>query len=177
MSMIAARARADGVKVLLSGEGADELFAGHELSSTAPSTTRSSRRGPAGTARGAGAGARPRPGGGAAAGSPRPWAMAARAGRIAARLRAALGRLRRDPCHGGAGARPGRRSTTRAPGELEAVLLVRPLPHLLSRQDKNTMQASIETRVPFLDPLSALALSLPLEARTRPRCARASCRT
>ena len=43
------------------------------------------------------------------------------------------------------------------------------LPHLLNRQDKNTMQASIETRVPFLDPnLAALALCLPLEARMEP---------
>ena len=39
------------------------------------------------------------------------------------------------------------------------------LPHLLNRQDKNTMQASIETRVPFLDPnLAALALA----CRSRP---------
>ena len=43
------------------------------------------------------------------------------------------------------------------------------LPHLLNRQDKNTMQASIETRVPFLDPhVAALALSMPLEARMEP---------
>jgi asparagine synthase (glutamine-hydrolysing) len=43
------------------------------------------------------------------------------------------------------------------------------LPHLLNRQDKNTMQASIETRVPFLDPhLAALAVCLPLEARMEP---------
>jgi asparagine synthase (glutamine-hydrolysing) len=43
------------------------------------------------------------------------------------------------------------------------------LPHLLNRQDKNTMQASIETRVPFLDPdLASLALCLPLEARMEP---------
>jgi asparagine synthetase B (glutamine-hydrolysing) len=43
------------------------------------------------------------------------------------------------------------------------------LPHLLNRQDKNTMQHSIETRVPFLDPdVVALALDLPLEARATP---------
>jgi asparagine synthetase B (glutamine-hydrolysing) len=43
------------------------------------------------------------------------------------------------------------------------------LPHLLNRQDKNTMQSSIETRVPFLDPqLAALAVCLPLEARMEP---------
>ena len=57
-------------------------------------------------------------------------------------------------------------------GALEAELLRELstyLPHLLNRQDKNTMQASIETRVPFLDPnLAALALCLPLEARMEP---------
>ena len=43
------------------------------------------------------------------------------------------------------------------------------LPHLLNRQDKNTMQHSIETRVPFLDPgVVALALNLPFEARATP---------
>ena len=43
------------------------------------------------------------------------------------------------------------------------------LPHLLNRQDKNTMQQSIETRVPFLDPdVVALAVNLPLESRVRP---------
>ncbi|MDQ6915981.1 MAG: asparagine synthase-related protein, partial [Actinomycetota bacterium] len=43
------------------------------------------------------------------------------------------------------------------------------LPHLLNRQDKNTMQESVETRVPFLDPgVVALALNLPIEARVLP---------
>jgi asparagine synthase (glutamine-hydrolysing) len=43
------------------------------------------------------------------------------------------------------------------------------LPHLLNRQDKNTMQRSIETRVPFLDPeVVALAVNLPIEARILP---------
>src|SRR5256885_9888103 len=57
-------------------------------------------------------------------------------------------------------------------GALEAALLGdlgTYLPHLLNRQDKNTMQHSIETRVPFLDPeVVALALNLPLEARATP---------
>jgi asparagine synthase (glutamine-hydrolysing) len=40
------------------------------------------------------------------------------------------------------------------------------LPHLLNRQDKATMKASIETRVPFLDPdVVGLAMNLPLEHR------------
>jgi len=43
------------------------------------------------------------------------------------------------------------------------------LPHLLNRQDKMTMMASVETRVPFLDPqVVALALNLPLEHRLHP---------
>lgn len=43
------------------------------------------------------------------------------------------------------------------------------LAHLLNRMDKNAMQMSVETRVPFLDPrVVALALNLPLEARTGP---------
>jgi asparagine synthetase B (glutamine-hydrolysing) len=57
-------------------------------------------------------------------------------------------------------------------GALEAALLGdlgTYLPHLLNRQDKNTMQHSIETRVPFLDPdVVALGLNLPLEARATP---------
>jgi asparagine synthase (glutamine-hydrolysing) len=60
----------------------------------------------------------------------------------------------------------------RARGRLEAVLmgdLSLYLPHLLNRQDKNTMQRSIETRTPFLDPeVVTLALNLPLEARIEP---------
>jgi asparagine synthetase B (glutamine-hydrolysing) len=43
------------------------------------------------------------------------------------------------------------------------------LPHLLNRQDKNTMQRSVETRVPFLDPsVARFALNLPLELRVEP---------
>jgi asparagine synthase (glutamine-hydrolysing) len=43
------------------------------------------------------------------------------------------------------------------------------LPLLLNRMDKNAMQWSVETRVPFLDPsLVALALNLPLEQRVGP---------
>ena len=61
-----------------------------------------------------------------------------------------------------------------ARGGLEAALLgdleYGPLPQLLNRMDKNTMQHSIETRVPFLDPeVARLAVNLPLEARTGPQ--------
>ena len=62
--------------------------------------------------------------------------------------------------------------TTRAPRRARGRTARRPqtyLPHLLNRQDKNTMQHSIETRVPFLDPdVVALSLNLPLEARATP---------
>jgi asparagine synthase (glutamine-hydrolysing) len=60
-------------------------------------------------------------------------------------------------------------------GELEASLLAglgrpSPLPFLLNRMDKNALQHSVEARVPFLDPdLVALVLNLPLEARAGPR--------
>jgi asparagine synthase (glutamine-hydrolysing) len=57
--------------------------------------------------------------------------------------------------------------------DLEAALLSELsggfLPLLLNRMDKNTMQASVEARVPFLDPqLVSLVLNLPLEHRVGP---------
>jgi asparagine synthase (glutamine-hydrolysing) len=68
-----------------------------------------------------------------------------------------------------------RRAYARAPGAeraLSAALLADLqlyLPHLLNRQDKTTMLASVETRVPFLDPgMVALALNLPIGARMLP---------
>jgi len=43
------------------------------------------------------------------------------------------------------------------------------LSHLLNRMDKNMMQVSVEARVPFLDPrVVELALNLPLELKTSP---------
>jgi asparagine synthase (glutamine-hydrolysing) len=57
-------------------------------------------------------------------------------------------------------------------GVLEAGLLSRldyTLCWLLNRMDKNVMQASVEARVPFLEPeVVKLALNLPLEARVGP---------
>ena len=60
----------------------------------------------------------------------------------------------------------------RAPleGALLADLECGPLPQLLNRMDKNAMQHSVETRLPYLDPeVLALAVNLPLEARIGPQ--------
>jgi asparagine synthase (glutamine-hydrolysing) len=61
-----------------------------------------------------------------------------------------------------------------ARAELETALLAQlslvPFPFLLNRMDKDAMARSVETRLPFLDPAVVdLAVNLPLEARTYPR--------
>jgi asparagine synthase (glutamine-hydrolysing) len=174
MAMIAELAHGDGVKVLLSGEGADELFAGYdflhrpEYGALLPRTAALRHR--LELARARADALRRRRGRGLLRGLRRrllerpastgvtqpPWA------RSAAVWQEAVNERTRDAyAH-----HPGPR------GQLEAALLgdlSTYLPHLLNRQDRNTMQASIETRVPFLDPaVVALAVNLPLEARTRP---------
>ena len=162
ISQMAARARRRGVKVLLTGEGADELFAGYSgleterLSAFLSPSQRAVRT------------LEP-----VVLGNP----LATLHG-VANRLRRMLEKKRHD----------GERTTDdeTAMAEIEAAYrhhagprgametaLLRDLDftlsHLLNRMDKNMMQVSVEARVPFLDPrVAELALNLPLEAKVTP---------
>jgi asparagine synthase (glutamine-hydrolysing) len=170
MFQIASLAREAGVKVLLSGEGADELFGGYGFLHTElyVAYLRANRR--LGTLARLALGKLRRDGPGALLRRDRLTAAAAEPPPVVAREASAdsVAHDRR------AAARAAEAYAASAPERraLEAELLRELstyLPHLLNRQDKSTMQASIETRVPFLDPhVAGLALNLPLEARMEP---------
>ena len=158
MAALAQLARDDGVKVLLSGEGADEILGGYDhlharahrdfdlrnvkLKSLLRSAYRTAQW------RGLVRDHRPDP-------LPGPAIVADYERAVVAR---ALHAYRQH--HG-----PRRRLEALLLGDLSLYL-----PHLLNRQDKSTMLSSIETRIPFLDPnVVRLAVNLPLELRIEPR--------
>jgi asparagine synthase (glutamine-hydrolysing) len=168
MFQIASLARSGGVKVLLSGEGADELFGGYGFLHAdlyiaylrAGRRVRALGRLAVDKLRRDGPIALLRRRSGQAAEPPPVVAPEASAASVEFDSWAAQ---RAGQAY--AAQPPARRALE---GELLRELSTY-LPHLLNRQDKNTMQASIETRVPFLDPdLAGLALCLPLEARMEP---------
>jgi asparagine synthase (glutamine-hydrolysing) len=159
MAQIARRAREEGVKVLLSGEGADELFGGYPWLHLAEHGDFLAHRRP--LERAARAAYRRLQRRGLFGGRP-PWPPPGPSEEVRAHERALQDAAAAAYAHH---AGPRRR--------LEAAFasyLGLYLPHLLNRQDKTTMQWSVETRVPFLDPeVVALALNLPLEAKVVPR--------
>jgi asparagine synthase (glutamine-hydrolysing) len=165
IAQMAERAHSFGIKVLLTGEGADELFCGY--GSLHAEQLR---------------------------GFLSPVARVVRAvepyigGDVLQSVGRAFGRGTKPPgtpspdgptwkALAGASDSPSRRHDAYSHhdgprGNCETSLLDRldyTLSHLLNRMDTNMMQTSVEARVPFLDPrVVRLALNLPLEARVEP---------
>jgi len=172
VSQLAERARRCGIKVLLTGEGADELFGGYGLVHSEALGAFLSRRHRL-----------------VRAVEPALWADPRQALNALAVARGAR-RLVRESLGPPAPSRwlpvltpdgghePSPESLSAyahhggARGALEATLLSHldySLCWLLNRMDENVMQASVEARVPFLEPdVVRLVLNLPLEARVGP---------
>jgi len=169
ISQMAERARRRGIKVLLTGEGADELFGGYlDLYSSSLAAFLSPRQRAVRRLE-------------QIVFEPPLKSLRAVARRIA---KLTGGRPPRDVI----GSQPDGKRTAGATmplpieaayihhagprGALETTLLRDldlTLSHLLNRMDKNMMQVSVEARVPILDPrVVALALNLPLESRVGP---------
>ncbi len=161
--LLAERARADGIRVALTGEGADELFGGYDYLQR---TREQWRRAYA------------------------PWARWHRRGRAAQRDLAAVPfryqSIRREPdvhLRMTAALAPAEETAARAIlGRLAAIepppdraflahsldALRRHLPWLLLRHDRMCMAHSLEARVPFLcDRVADVALHLPVAAKLR----------
>lgn len=166
IAAMARLARAAGVKVLLTGEAADELFGGYSylhgseqraFLSPALRLARAIERTRVGGLRAGARSLRRRlPG----ATAPSPWVDGLEpAAAVVEYGDARLAAARRAYAH-----HPGAR------GDLEAAMLAGlstgGFAYLLNRMDKDAMAYSVETRPPFLDPeLVRLALNLPLELR------------
>ena len=167
IALMAQRARRREIKVLLTGEGADELFAGYgglhdrRLAAFLHPAARAVR-----------------------AMEPMLVPGPNRSTKIVGqRLQALVARRRTEPGWSSLNSEPdGGVAADRAAlaygahegprGALEADLLSHmsyTLGHLLNRMDKNMMQCSVETRVPFLDPrVVAFAVNAPLQHRVGP---------